>query len=506
MRRVVARFLTLAALIAVSAGLGGCLGGDDSDKAGGEDEPDALVLTLANPGDAADLDEFVREVASQSDESMRIGLENGWREGEIDFERGTLEDVCDGRVDLGSVGARALDLVGVRSLRPLVAPFAVDSYALEREVLASPLAEEMLRGVEQADLVGIALLPGELRKPVGISRALVDTSDYRGATIGIRPSNLSAGTFEALGADTEGYLLDADVSSLDGLEAHLTAVAFAEYEGPTRTLAVNVNLWPRALVIVMNPDAYDALSADQREVLRAAGRASLDPAIEDLQAREREALGVLCSSGELAVRSATKPQLARLRAATAPVVQAVERSGHGREALSEIAAMRADVEPEQPLACPAEDSEPAGGGATPIDGLWQMETTRDEAAELVPAADLVAENWGEFLFAFRDGRFAFTTENGPACIWAYGRYTVDEDIVEWRIEDGGGEAPNDAANSPGEQFAFRWSQYRDQLALEPVAGAISPEPFRVEPWRRLDDEPSVDALSRRCPPPADALG
>ena len=28
--------------------VGGCFGGDDSDKAGGEQQPDAVVLTLAN--------------------------------------------------------------------------------------------------------------------------------------------------------------------------------------------------------------------------------------------------------------------------------------------------------------------------------------------------------------------------------------------------------------------------------------------------------------------------
>ena len=60
---------------------------------------------------------------------MRIEFENSWRLGEVDNERGTIEDVRDGKVDLGSVGARAFDLVGVENFQPLVAPFAVDSSA-----------------------------------------------------------------------------------------------------------------------------------------------------------------------------------------------------------------------------------------------------------------------------------------------------------------------------------------------------------------------------------------
>jgi hypothetical protein len=167
--------------------------------------------------------------------------------------------------------------------------------------------------------------------------------------------------------------------------------------------------------------------------------------------------------------------------------------------------MRADIEPEPSPACAAPNAERAAGDETPVDGLWRMETTREEAATVVPRADLVAENWGEFTYVFQAGRFAFTTESPGACIWAYGSYSVDGNTVEWRIEDGGGETPNDAANQPGEVFKYGWSRYRDQLTLEALEGEISPEPFRVASWRRLDGEVSPDELSDRCPPPADAL-
>ena len=54
----------------------------------------------------------------------------------------------------------------------MLAPFLVDSLELERRVLESPLATRMLEGVEHAGLVGIALLPGPLRSPFGISHLL----------------------------------------------------------------------------------------------------------------------------------------------------------------------------------------------------------------------------------------------------------------------------------------------------------------------------------------------
>ena len=153
---------------------GGCSLGGDSDRAGGERRPDPVVLTLANHEDSTlDLQEFALAVQRLSQGSLRIEFKNRWRESEVDYEPRTIEDVRDGKTDLAKVSARAFDVVGVNSLQPLVAPFAVDSYALQREVLLGGMTPRMLAGVERLDLVGIALLPGELRRPLGASRPLV---------------------------------------------------------------------------------------------------------------------------------------------------------------------------------------------------------------------------------------------------------------------------------------------------------------------------------------------
>ena len=277
-------------------------------------------------------------------------------------------------------------------------------------------------------------------------------------------------------------------------------------DGPARTLAANVNLWPRVLAIVMNRAAYGALSDDQREALRAAGRAALGPAIERVQQFDKEALGVLCNRGEVALRTATNSQLAALRAATAALSDDLEREPETRAAVREIAAMRAEVEAEPAPTCTSGAAEQAEDGATPVDGLWRMTSTENEYAEIAPPGDVVPENWGEFRFAFDLGRFAFTTENGKACLWAYGSYAVKGDLVEWTVEDGGGRSvtEEDFFNRPGEFFTYRWSRYRDRLTLTPVRGRISPEPYRVKPWR-LQGESSRGALADRCLPPREAL-
>ena len=124
--------------------------------------------------------------------SMRIEFRNSWRADEVDNELGTIEDVRSGKVDMGSVGVRAFDLVGVNTFQPLVSPFAIDSYSL-----AARGAEQLPRRADAGaasstlDLVGVTLLPGAIRKPLGISRPLLHLRLSRGDD-GIRPSELAA--------------------------------------------------------------------------------------------------------------------------------------------------------------------------------------------------------------------------------------------------------------------------------------------------------------------------
>ena len=128
-----------------------------------------------------------------------------------------------------SVGARAWDTMGVTSFRALLAPFLVDSLELQRRVLESPLGARMLEGLEPLGLVGLALLPGPLRRPVGLTRPLVGPRDYAGATIGIRFGRVAQDTLEALGATPKVYRIGS-LAGLDGAELDLRTIARNGYD------------------------------------------------------------------------------------------------------------------------------------------------------------------------------------------------------------------------------------------------------------------------------------
>ena len=89
----------------------------DRDKAGGNEPAEATVLTFASNNGGLDpqIQAFAQEVERLSNGALRIEFTDNWREGEPDQEKGMIEDVQNGRIDIAWVGARAFESVGVTS-------------------------------------------------------------------------------------------------------------------------------------------------------------------------------------------------------------------------------------------------------------------------------------------------------------------------------------------------------------------------------------------------------
>ena len=160
------------------------------------------MLTFANAnGDSGESSRLQTRSEKRSGGTLRIAFENCWRPGQADAEANLIRDVKAGKADLGWAGTRAFDDVGVPAFDALIAPLLVDSLPLERAVLQSPLAPEMLGGLEPAGVAGLGILPGPLRRPLGVAR-LVKPWRRRHND---RAAALAGGerTLEALGAHGE---------------------------------------------------------------------------------------------------------------------------------------------------------------------------------------------------------------------------------------------------------------------------------------------------------------
>lgn len=355
--------LMLTAMTALAAlATSGCRFGSH-DRAGGAIAPKVAVLTLA----AHDTDSGVREwadaVGRLSRGSVRIVVQGRRGPTETEYVERAVADVRDGRVSLAGIPARGYDALGVLAFQGLLAPFLIDSYALERRVLAGELPARVLGGVQRLGVAGIAVLPGPLQKILSVGTPMLAPTDYRAQAIGIHPSEAAGGAFQALGTTSTELVPGGDTSQVGGIEADLVELVANRYNELTadETLTSNVSFWPRITTIVINRKAYAALPSAQRDALRRAGRAALEPALARLEHDERTALGTICPEnpeqpGSFRFLTATPRDLAALRTAVAPVYRRLERSEDTRRVIASIEAMKAGGAPPAGATCPGAPS------------------------------------------------------------------------------------------------------------------------------------------------------
>jgi TRAP-type C4-dicarboxylate transport system substrate-binding protein len=465
-------FLAGAALLVAAAGCAG----SGATKAGGGAEGKPLVLQLETEDDlsVSGAPEFAKAVERLSGGSMRIAFVQAGRGAQVDFERGVIEDVREGRAQLGIVGVRVWDTLGATSFQALVAPFLVDSQELQRRVLESPLAVRMLDGVEAAGVVGVAVLPGPLRRPFGVSRALAGPEDYRGATIGIRPGGVAQAAFRALGAAPKGYVPGA-LAGFDGAELDATTIAYNDLE--RRTLTANVVLWPKPYSIVMNRTASAALTPAQRELLRRAGREAAVPELRQVERAEATSLSEMCRRGRPSFVTASASELAALRSAVRPVYRRLERDALTKELIAAIAELRAEEPAAPKLACVGTDSTSAKARADALAGRWETTWTRDKliAAGIEPR-DAEAMS-GHHTAQFAGGRFRFQGDPGSGNS-ARGTYEIEGDVIRLVFETG-------IAVQHGRPYELKWNVYRGLLTFAAVPRREALQAFLTVPYTRV---------------------
>jgi TRAP-type C4-dicarboxylate transport system substrate-binding protein len=476
--RAFALLVALVAMLAASA-----CSGAGVDKAGGTKTEQPVVLTLANHEQGPeDVQPWIEEVQRRSGGSLRIQVTNRWRDQEFAYDKATIADVQAGRIQLAKIAARAYDTVGVQSFQALVAPFLIDNRTLERRVLESDLMGEMLAGTSKLGLVGLAVLPTELRKPIGLTRPLVTVDDYQCARVGVREGEVAKATFAALGATPVPTIPGRPLGGLDGAELGFGTVKGDEQQA--KAVTSNVTFWPRPVTLVINRKAFESLTPNQQDALRQAGSAVVSRQLDFTQRLSAEDAGIACRRG-LRFVQASNQDLTALRRAVQPVYDRIEGNAETRSFLEQIVAMkqetRAASTPDSPSCSP---SDPAAGTAdqkaTALEGVYRTSFPKNELAEsplLADPAEINDGNWGDFTLTFDRGRVTFTQRNDIDSYSTSGTYGLDGDAVTLNFTEGG---------NAGETFAVRWSLYRDVLTFERDGslGAI-PTPYILKPWRRV---------------------
>jgi len=243
----------------------------------------------------------------------------GTRDGDRDEERTLLTDLAAGLADLGWVGTRAVGATfGLRALDPLEAPFLFDNAESVSRALTIEVSAELASLVESSSVVGLAVLPGAMRRPFGLTRSLVRVSDWRGAVVRTHASLVGDKTFRALGAEPvlrhAGELRRPRPAGFDGMDLHADAIAQWGYAG---YFTWNVPLWPRTVLLVANRRSLDRLGHELRSVVNQAAESMRTWVASGMRRADEHERRAVPTQTQIVL--ATPDELAELRRAVEPV-------------------------------------------------------------------------------------------------------------------------------------------------------------------------------------------
>jgi TRAP-type C4-dicarboxylate transport system substrate-binding protein len=468
------RLLVLIATAALATTLAtGCGLGSGSDKAGGSRTPVVLRLAVSTPVDDPDVAIarlFAARVAAASHGSLRIQLVVGPAGlQDEDPEERVARMVRDGRFDLGWIGSRAWDELGITSFQALQAPFLVTSYPLIGRIATSSVAARMLDGLRAHGFVGLALVPDRLRHPFGVARPFRSPRDFAGARIRVIPSRATDMLMRALGATPvhiSGSEIDAATArrAFDGTEHELgTTWPGGHY------LTANVTYFPKMVTLFAGTDRFNRLSDSQRAIVRKAAEqtaadVAANPPVEDELARR------YCQVGR--VFAASRGDLAALTRAARPVYAQLERDHQTRALIAAIRELKATTPapaPPQPVSCVKQSPAPQGRRASPsmLNGTYRWRRTKAGAIAAGHPNDPDIGTTGGM--TLRDGKWRL--QGG-----SLGTYEVIGDLIvfDW---------PQQAQTL---QFTFKRHDNGD-LELKPVLPMDPGDRFvwAAETWRRV---------------------
>lgn len=433
------------------------------DKAGARGAPVTLRLgtedDAGRPG-AEQIREFARQVERLSD--GRLLIEPVWDangDQADDWDQVVARMVVDGELDMGMIPARAWDTEGVTSLSALHAPFLVTSEEMVEQIVSGELAGEMLAGLDQVGVTGLALLPESFRHLFAFGEPPLAVSDFDGLLVRAPRSDTTYALFEALGATPGDFAgddtFDAAVQAGEPVAAESSFVLAGTLPGPT-TAVGNVTLFPKINSLVINSDRHDRLTDDQRAILADAAGRTVDWAI-DHALSTTEGAEQFCNNGGRIVL-ASQAEVSELERAAAPVYAELEQDAAVKALIDRIRELRPNTVSKGNVApCGAGSADtspdPAVDASAFPEGTYRMEMTAEFLMEAGVDRPTAFNHAGIWTLAFEDGQFL-----DPGCPGS--TYSVDADRVTIRL----GRSGESCGTAAGEVlFSAGWTLEGDQL-------------------------------------------
>jgi len=479
----------------------GC-GSAGADKSGGSGGVTTLRLASPDfPGSPAgqDVEHFTERVRSLSGGRLRVEVSWDIGKGEPSWDQKAAQLIIDGDHDLGFIPAGAWDVLGVTSLQALQAPFLVTSDAALDAVVAAPVADDLMAGLDDAGVTGLALVPEGLRHPVGFGSPLQEPADFAGALIRAPRGDVSWEALRALGADPQDLSGDeAGTMIEDGLVrgAESSAARMTTLPGQgvvTAVVTANITLYAKANVLVAGSKVLAGLPDDQQAVLRQAATDTRDHAVATRQS-DAEALAGVCSAG-LSVAVATDEQHAAVVTATQPVREALEADGESGPILEQIAEIADAAGPQAPVqlcgTSAAAGPSPAPLVLTALEGVWRFEVTYQDGLDAgLPAAKAAGE-LGVQTVRMAAGAYEWSWRSRQGEQTCEGSYAAQGALVVFTDEPRCGGHWEARPQLSGTDIA--WTDVRSRVVGDAVDQTVR-ELLHSTPWRKVQDLPGAPAF------------
>ncbi len=261
--------------------------------------------------------ERMSELLSQrTDGRLRIRIYSG---GQLGEEKDTLEITIFGGLDINRINLAPLNTIAPETLAPSL-PFIFSDTAHMRRALDGAPGEAVLESLAPHGLIGLCFYDSGARSFYNKRRPIHTPADMRGMKIRVQNSDLYVSLVEALGANATpmpyGEVYQALVQGvIDGAENNWPSFDSSRHFEVARHYSLTQHLMTPE-VLVMSRRAWAALSAADRDLVRAAARESV-PYMRTLwDAREAEAEARIRASGLDVVEEIDREAFQR---ATAPV-------------------------------------------------------------------------------------------------------------------------------------------------------------------------------------------
>jgi TRAP-type C4-dicarboxylate transport system substrate-binding protein len=475
-----------------------CQDGRSVDKTGG----DTLVLQFASidpvndNGQSFGPQAFVDGLSEVSDGRLKVEIVEGYGDNAAVAESDLVEAIAAGEIDGGWPSTRAFANAGISGLEVVEAPMTITSYDAEKELVSSPVADQLLARLEGSGVVGLGLGVGPLRRPFAAEAPLLGIEDWEGVPFRVFNSPVQSDAVQALNGIpvNVGTTWPEDVAAgtLRGAEFDIAQYDTNGLGTEVGNVTANVVLWPKVFVFSMSQERFDSLTEQQQAWVREAAELATQATVDATYDETTLARG-LCEQGVRFV-NASADQLSGLQAAFQPVIAGLAAAPADAallEAIQGIAAKHPGPEqPDVPSGCTLGTASEGEAGGVPTEasnipeGVYRVETT---VADVAAAGLSNGDGWsGTWTLTIVDGTYELTChaidDPGIDC-----GGSVQDAPLEWGELRG----TDDIVHFVGVDLSYvvRWATDGDILELTEVESPESPdEPHTLvlEPWTRID--------------------